>query len=119
MDRLGVAFIGSGFIARFMAQSWTSVRGADITAVYNPHENGAKKLAAYIESLGLPRPKIYTDLHATLEDKSVNVAWIMNPNYARLETAKAIAEEPEFGADMLVALVNDGPVTLILERSAT
>ena len=57
MDKLGVAFIGSGFIARFIAQSWTGVRGADITAVYNPHENGAKKLAAYVESLGLPGPR--------------------------------------------------------------
>jgi D-tyrosyl-tRNA(Tyr) deacylase len=28
-------------------------------------------------------------------------------------------ETGRFGADMLVALVNDGPVTLILERSAT
>jgi hypothetical protein len=32
MDKLGVGFIGSGFIAKFMAQGWTSVRGADVTA---------------------------------------------------------------------------------------
>ena len=110
MDRLGVAFIGSGFIARFMAQSWTSVRGADITAVYNPHEKGAKKLAAYIESLGLPKPKIYTDLHTTLKDKSVNVAWIMNPNYARLDTAKAVAEEATQGRGNLVGVACEKPL---------
>ncbi len=110
MDKLGVAFIGTGFIARFMAQSWTAVRDADITAVYNPHENGAKKLAAYIESLGLPKPKTYTDLHTTLQDKTVNAAWIMNPNYARLETTRTIAEEATQGRGNLVAVACEKPL---------
>jgi predicted dehydrogenase len=110
MERLGVAFIGTGFIARFMAQSWTGVRDANITAVYNPHESGAKKLAAYIESLGLPRPRIYTDIHSTLEDKEVNVAWIMNPNYTRLETVRAIAEEATQGRGNLVGVACEKPL---------
>ena len=110
MDKLGIAYIGTGFIARFMAQSMTAVRDADITVVYNPHENGAKKLASYIQSLGLPKPKIYTDLHATLQDKSVNAAWIMNPNYARLETTRTIAEEATQGRGNLTAVACEKPL---------
>ena len=110
MDKLGIVCIGTGFIARFMAQSMTAVRDADITAVYNPHENSAKKLAAYIQSLGLSKPKTYTDLHAALQDKSVNTAWIMNPNYTRLETTRTIAEEATQGRGNLTSVACEKPL---------
>jgi D-tyrosyl-tRNA(Tyr) deacylase len=38
---------------------------------------------------------------------------------AALEREAVAVERGEFGADMQVELVNDGPVTLILERGAT
>ncbi len=110
MDRLGVGFIGSGFIARFMAQGWTGVRGADVAAIYNPHEEGAKKLAAHCEGLGLGRPKTYTDLHAMLADRAVNAVWVMNPNYARLDTVKTIAEEARQGRGNLVGVACEKPL---------
>ena len=80
MDRLGVGFIGAGFIARFMAASWTGVRGADIKAIYNHREASARELAYYTETLGLGRPAVYTDLHEMLEDPLVDAVWVMTPN---------------------------------------
>ncbi len=110
MNKLGVAFIGSGFIANFMAQSWTSVRGADVVAIYNPHEEGAKRLAALCESLGIGKPKTYTNLRTMLAEKSVNAVWIMNPNYARLDTVKTIAEEAKQGKGNLVGVACEKPL---------
>lgn len=110
MNKLGAGFIGSGFIARFAAQGWTTVRDADIAAIYNPHQEGAEKLAAYCEELGLGRPKTYTDLHAMLADEAVNAVWVMNPNFARLETVKAITEEARQGKGNLVGVACEKPL---------
>ncbi|MCX6648532.1 MAG: Gfo/Idh/MocA family oxidoreductase [Candidatus Bathyarchaeota archaeon] len=110
MNKLGVGFIGSGFIARFAAQGWTTVRDADVAAIYNPHREGAEKLATYCEGLGLGKPKTYTDLHAMLADKAVNAVWVMNPNFARLETVKAITEEARQGKGNLVGVACEKPL---------
>jgi len=110
MDKLGVGFIGSGFIARFAAQGWTSVRGADISAIYNPHAEGARKLAAYCNGLGIGTPNVYMDLHKMLSDKKVNAVWVMNPNFARLETIKAITEEAAQGRNNLVGVACEKPL---------
>jgi len=110
MNKLGVAFIGSGFIANFMAQSWTGVRGADITAIYNPHEDSARRLAAHCESLGIGKPKTYTDLGTMLADKAVNAVWILNPNYTRLDTVKTVTEEAQQGKGNLVGIACEKPL---------
>jgi len=110
MDKLGVGFIGSGFIARFAAQGWQAVRGADISAIYNPHAEGARKLAAYCNGLGIGTPNVYMDLHKMLSDKKVNAVWVMNPNFARLETIKAITEEAAQGRNNLVGVACEKPL---------
>jgi len=110
MEKLGVGFIGSGFIARFMAQSWTAIRGAEIAAIFNPNLDGAKQLAAYIDELGLGKPKLYTDLREMLSDCSVNAVWVMNPNYARIETVKTVAEEVRQGRGHIVGIACEKPL---------
>ncbi|MBN2333943.1 Gfo/Idh/MocA family oxidoreductase [Candidatus Bathyarchaeota archaeon] len=110
MDRLGVGFIGAGFIARFMAASWTGIRGADIAAVYNHREPSAKSLAAYTESLGMKKPKAYTDIHEMLGDPEVDAVWVMTPNFARVETIKAVAEEAKQGRNDLVGVACEKPL---------
>ncbi|MEM2699758.1 MAG: Gfo/Idh/MocA family oxidoreductase, partial [Candidatus Bathyarchaeia archaeon] len=68
MDKLGVGFIGSGFVARFHALSWTGVRNAEIAAIYNVRAESARRLARLIESLGVGKPRVYTDLREMLSD---------------------------------------------------
>jgi D-tyrosyl-tRNA(Tyr) deacylase len=55
--------------------------------------------------IGAARPEVAIPLHDQF--------------MAELRARGLTVETGRFGADMLVALVNDGPVTLILERSAT
>jgi predicted dehydrogenase len=110
MNRLGVGFIGSGFIARFAAQGFATVRGADVTAIYNPNPDGARRLAAYCNGLGIGTPNTYMDLHQMLADRAVNAVWIMNPNFARLETVKAVTEEAIQGKGNLVGVACEKPL---------
>lgn len=110
MDRLGVGFIGSGFVAGFHASAWTGVRGAEVTAVYNFREESARGLSAKIEDLGVGKPRVYTDLREMLSDGSVNAVWILSPNFARLKVVEAIAEEAAQGRTDLVGVCCEKPL---------
>jgi len=110
LDRLGVGFIGSGFVARFHALAMTGVRNAEIAAIYNVREGGARRLAGYVEGLGIGKPKVYTDLRDMLSDRSVNAVWILNPNFARLDVVKVIAEEASQGRTDLIGVCCEKPL---------
>lgn len=110
MDKLGVGFIGSGFVAKFHALAMTGVRNAEIAAIYNVREGSARRLAGYVEELGIGKPKVYTDLRDMLSDRSVNAVWILNPNFARLDVVKVIAEESSQGKTDLIGVCCEKPL---------
>ncbi len=110
MDKLGVGFIGSGFVAGFHALAFRGVRNAEITAVYNFREESARRLSTRIEDLGVGKPHVYMDLREMLSDRSVNAVWILSPNFARLEAAEAIAEEAAQGRTDLVGVCCEKPL---------
>ena len=110
MDKLGVGFIGSGFVAGFHALAFKGVRDAEITAVYNFREESARRLSTRIKDLGVGKPTVYTDLREMLSDRSVNAVWILSPNFARLEAVEAIAEEAIQGRTDLVGVCCEKPL---------
>jgi predicted dehydrogenase len=110
LEKLGVGFIGSGFVARFHTLSWTGIRNAEITAIYNVREGSARQLSKLAETLGVGKPKVYTDLRKMLSDPSVNAVWILNPNFMRLEVVKAIAEEVTQGKTNLIGVCCEKPL---------
>jgi len=110
LDKLGVGFIGSGFVAGFHAEAWKGVRDAEITAIYNVREESARALTAKIDNLGVGKPKVYTDLREMLSEGSVNAVWILNPNFARLGVVEVIAEEAAQGRTDLVGVCCEKPL---------
>jgi len=110
LKELRVGFIGSGFVARFHALGWTGVRNAEIAAIYNVREGSARRLAALVESLGVGRPRVYTELREMLSDGSVDAVWILNPNFARLEAVRTITEEAVQGRNDLIGVCCEKPL---------
>ena len=57
-NKLGVGFIGSGFVAKFHLQAWRGVRDADVLGVYSPNPEHAAATAALARDLrvGNARP---------------------------------------------------------------
>ena len=53
MEKLGIGFIGSGFVAGFHAAGFTGGRGAEINAIYNYREESARRLSSKVRDLGL------------------------------------------------------------------
>ena len=67
--RLGVGFVGSGFIARFHIRSWLAVRDADILGVWSPNAEHAESAAALARELGVGEAKAFPALNRiVLED---------------------------------------------------
>ena len=110
MEKLGVGLVGSGFVARFHALAWRGVRNAEIAAIYNIREASARGLAALVESLGVGRPRVYTDLGEMLSDGSVDAIWILNPNFARMEAVRVVAEEATQGRADLIGVCCEKPL---------
>ena len=117
MERLGVGFIGSGFVAGFHASAWAGVRGAEITAVYNVREESARRLSARVEGLGVGKPRVYTDLREMLSDGSVDAVWILSPNFARLEVVEAIAKEAAQGRTDLIGVCCEKPLARTVDEA--
>lgn len=109
-DVLRVGFIGAGFVAKFHARAFTMVRNAVITSVFSRTAESAKSLASYIEELGLPRPRTYTDLHEFLSSRELDAVWVLVPNNLRVEVTKAIFEEVTQGKSSVRAVAVEKPL---------
>jgi predicted dehydrogenase len=107
--RLGVGFIGSGFITRFHIRSWQAVRDADVRGVWSPNRARAEEAAALARELRVGDAKAFDSLEAMVEDPAIDCIWICGPNFARVENMERIVEALGHGAS-LVAVACEKPL---------
>ncbi len=98
--RLGVGFIGSGFITRFHIRSWEAVRDADVRGVYSPTRANAEDAAALARSLRVGDAKAFDSIEAMVADESIDCIWICGPNFARVENMERIVAAIKAGATL-------------------
>jgi len=98
--RLGVGFIGSGFITRFHIRSWEAVRDADIRGIYSPNRANAEDAAALARSLHVGEARAFDSIEAMVADESIDCIWICGPNFARVENMERIAAAIKNGAKL-------------------
>ncbi len=111
MDRLGVGFVGAGFVTHtFHIQGWAGVRHADVNGICDLDEEKAKKSAAKARALKVGDPETYTDVQEMVRDDSIDAIWISVPNYARLPVLEDIVEEVKQGGSDLVGLACEKPL---------
>lgn len=110
MKRLGIGFIGSGFMTQFHIRSWEGVRDADIAAVYSRNEKTAGETAKLSRDLNVGNPEIYTDLAAMVRDPNVQAIWIAAPNHYRVEMIETIVEEVTSGRADLIGVAVEKPL---------
>jgi predicted dehydrogenase len=99
--RLGVGFIGSGFITRFHIRSWVAVRDADVRGVWSPHRERAEEAAALARELRVGDARAFATLEAMVEDPSIDCIWMCGPNFARLENMERITTALNRGASLV------------------
>jgi predicted dehydrogenase len=99
--RLGVGFVGSGFITRFHIQSWQGIRDADVRGVWSPHRARAEEAAGLARSLEVGEAKAYGSIEDMVADPAIDCLWVCGPNHARIENLEAVVAAREKGADLV------------------
>lgn len=109
-QRLGVAFVGSGFVAHFHARAFSFVRNADIVAVCSRNTTAAQELAKLCVSLGVGDPRIYNGVREMVRDPNVDAVWVLTPNYTKVDIVEVIADEVKSGRAQLRGIAIEKPM---------
>ncbi|MBA2246426.1 MAG: Gfo/Idh/MocA family oxidoreductase, partial [Gemmatimonadetes bacterium] len=109
-QRLGVGFIGSGFIARFHIQSWIGLRDADVLGVWSPNPQNAASAAALARELDVGEARPYASISEMVADPAIDAIWLTGPNHARVENVEEIVHAIESGQGTLKAIACEKPL---------
>jgi predicted dehydrogenase len=88
--RLGIGFIGSGFITRFHIQSMVGVREADVVGVWSPNGEHAETAAALACDLDVGTARAYASIEAIAADPAIDAIWLCGLNHTRVANRDAI-----------------------------
>jgi len=108
-DRLGIGFIGSGFIARFHVQSFRAVRDGDVRGVWSPNPERAESLAAYARRLDVGDARAYESITAMVADPAIEAIWVTGPNHARVDNIREICDAVRAGRGTLKGVAIEKP----------
>jgi predicted dehydrogenase len=107
---LRIGFIGSGFIAKFHAKSFKSVRHAQITGVFSPTASHRDALVAAVNEAELGPCRAHADLESLLAADDVDAIWLLAPNDRRLEAMRAIHAAVKSGRSKVRAIACEKPL---------
>jgi predicted dehydrogenase len=108
--RLGIGFIGSGFITRFHIKSFLAVRDADIRGVWSPNKNNAAGAAGLARSLRLGDAKAFDSIEEMVAAPEIDAIWICGPNHTRIDNMEAIVRTIKSGKGGLTAIACEKPL---------
>ncbi|HOI45353.1 MAG TPA: Gfo/Idh/MocA family oxidoreductase, partial [Candidatus Aminicenantes bacterium] len=108
--RLGVGFIGGGFITRFHLRSWVGVRDADVLGIFDPDTRRAEEAAAIARKLRVGEARPYESITDMASDPAIDALWICSPNFTRLEVMEEIARAVETGKAKLAGVACEKPL---------
>ena len=110
-QRLGIGFIGGGFITRFHIQSLIAVRDVDVVGVMSRTKVSAEESAAMARTLGVGSDaKAYDTITDMIADPDINALWVCSPNFARVETFEEIANAISTGKGELIGVACEKPL---------
>ena len=109
--RLGIGFIGGGFISRFHIQSLLSVRDCDVVGVMSRTREAAETSAALARLVGVGNnAKAYDSITDMIADPDIHALWICSPNFSRIEAMEEIAHAIETGKGELIGIACEKPL---------
>lgn len=108
--KLGVAFVGSGFNARFHVQAFRAVRDADVLGFWSPHKKNAESAAKLARELDVGAAKPYGSIAEMVADPAIDAIWLTGPNHARIANVEEIVDTVERGKGKLAGLACEKPL---------
>ncbi len=108
--RLGIGFIGGGFISRFHIQSLIGVRDVDVHGVYSKTKTSSEETAALARVTGVGEAKAYDSITDMVANPDIDALWICAPNYTRMEVMEEIVHAVESGKGELIGVTCEKPL---------
>ena len=110
-NRLGIGFIGGGFITRFHIQSLISVRNVDVMGIMSRTKASAVESAALARSIGVgDDAKAFDTITDMIADPDIDALWVCSPNFARIDTFEEIANAISSGKGELIGVACEKPL---------
>ena len=117
-NRIGIGFIGGGFITRFHIQSLISVRNVDVFGVVSRTRSSAEESAAIANKIGVGvDAKAYDSITEMIADPNIDALWICSPNFARIETFEEIADAISTEKGELIGVACEKPLGRNVEEA--
>src|SRR4029079_734390 len=109
-SKLGVGFIGSGFVAKFHLEAWRGVRDADVLGVYSPNTAHAEATAARARELRVGNARAFESVEEMLAAPEIDCVWLCGPNHQRVQNMEAICNAIQAGKGKLIGIACEKPL---------
>jgi len=117
-NRLGIGFIGGGFITRFHIQSLVGVRDADVMGIVSRTKASAEESATLARTIGVGNnAKAYDSITDMIADPNIDALWVCSPNFARIEAFEEIASAISSGKGELIGVTCEKPLGRNVEEA--
>ena len=108
--KLGVGFIGSGFVTRFHLQSWVGVSDADVLGVYSPNHEHAEATASFAQGLRVGNARAFNSIEEMIAAPDIDCLWLCAPNHSRLQNMQSICDAVRAGKGKLIGVACEKPL---------
>ena len=110
IKRLGIGFIGGGFITRFHIQSLIGVRDCDVIGVMSKTKSSAEESCALARKLRVGNAEVYNSVTDMISNPNIHALWICAPNFTRIEIMEEIVSAIESGKGELIGVACEKPL---------
>jgi predicted dehydrogenase len=108
--RLGIGFIGSGFITKFHIKSFEAVRDADVLGVWSPNKLHAEEAAAVAREVRVGDCRAFDSIEEMVASPDIDALWLCGPNHKRIENLEAIVNALKSGKGSLAGIAVEKPL---------
>ena len=109
-ERIGIGFVGGGFITRFHIQSLIGVRNCDVIGIMSRTTASAEESALLARTIGVGQATVFDNVTKMVEDSRINAIWICAPNFTRIEVIEEICDAIGSGKGELIGITCEKPL---------
>ncbi len=109
-SKLGIGFIGSGFVAKFHLEAWRGVRNADVLGVYSPNAAHAEATAVRARELRVGEARAFRSIEEMVAAPEIDCVWLCGPNHLRVQNMQAICDAIQSGKGKLIGIACEKPL---------
>ena len=109
-SKLGIGFIGSGFVTKFHLEAWRGVRDADVLGVYSPNTAHAEAAAARARELRVGPARAFKSIEDMVAAPEIDCVWLCGPNHQRVQNMQEISDVIQAGKGKLIGIACEKPL---------